>query len=365
VRIINETSRHHKGWFRALEVEGEKVSWLNVFDYRMRIGGAVVSMGGIAGVATSSRHRMKGYSRMLMEDSTAFMKEKGHDCALLFGIENFYHKFDYAPCMAETTAKVRTRDAEGALGEARGFRVRPLVEADAAAFARLYNRAEASRTLTLVREAGPVRFRHGSEWRREADLVAVEGDKGGLAGYFIHDAFPAPTTVCEVQASTGDAWPSILDEIVRIAIERRDGEITLRLPADHAFLSFLRRFGLVVETRYRTTGGAMGRIIDQDAFLAKLEAAYCNERGKGAASRFRVTIETDLGRTRVAVPGRKPAGKAALEIPQAVLFQAVTGFREPAEVLASPGVSGGAAALRLLEFLRPGGVPHMYSVDHF
>ena len=287
MKIVTEASRHQKGWFRALEVEGEKVSWLNIFDFEMRIGTAVLSMGGIAGVATSSRHRMKGYSRAVMEDSTPFMKEKGHDCALLFGIDNFYHKFGYAPCMAEITAKVRTRDAEASLGEARGFRVRPLVDADVPAFARLYNQAETKRTLSMVRRPkAPLRFRHGSEWRREAEIIAVEDARGGFAGYFIHDSFPAPTTVCEVEARTPDAWPSILDEVVRIAIERRDGEIAVKLPADHGFLAFMRRFGLVVEARYRTTGGPMGRIVNQDTFLAKLEAASWKERPDGRKVAF-------------------------------------------------------------------------------
>ncbi len=364
MKITTEESRHQKGWFRALEIEGEKASWLNIYDYRMRVGGAVVRMGGIAGVATSHRHRMKGYSRTVMEDSTRFMRDEGLDCAVLYGIDNFYHKFGYAPCACEVYARVRTRDAEAVISQAGGFQVRALEDRDVKAMTALYNKSADGLTLSLVRDAVvPLRFRHGSEWRREAEVFAVEDARGRFAGYVVEDAFPAPTTVCEVNAATPLAYPSILDEIVRVAVERRDGEIVFRLPADDPFVHYLRRFGVTVETRYRNTGGPMGRIINQDAFLARIaEACWKGREGERKSS---VEIETDLGRTRVAVPGSPPSRKSRLQMPQATLFQALVGFRPPRDVLLGADVEATGGALEALEFLAPRREPHMYAVDHF
>jgi hypothetical protein len=42
------------------------------------------------------------------------MAENGFDCATLFGINDYYHKFGYAPCLTWNEWKIQTRDAERA-----------------------------------------------------------------------------------------------------------------------------------------------------------------------------------------------------------------------------------------------------------
>lgn len=368
MRIVTEKTDF--GYRRALEIGGEQVSWLQIRDYQMRIGPATVRMGGIAGVGTHHRHRMKGYSRRVMEDSTTFMKAEGFDVAVLFGIDNFYHKFDYAPCMPEMLAKVRTKDAEAVLGTAAGYKVRPAKISDHATLAKLYNGNTAWRTGTLVRAKETFgRFHHGSEWRREPELFVVEDPRSRFAGYIIQDASPAPTTVCEVETTTIRAYPAILAKLVKVAIDRRDGEIALRLPPDHPFLLFLRRFGCSVDARFKNTGGPMGRIINQDTLLAKISEAYRCECGGDCDcdhdERYDIEVKTDLGRTRLSVPGEAPKGRPRVELPAMDLFQVLMGFRDPIEVLSSAGAKAASGGDEALEFLYPGHEGYMYAVDYF
>ena len=42
------------------------------------------------------------------------MTQEGFDCAILFGIPDFYDKFGYAVCLPECRTEMRTRDAERA-----------------------------------------------------------------------------------------------------------------------------------------------------------------------------------------------------------------------------------------------------------
>ena len=108
------------GWMKihlALGEDQPDVSrlWAPTFD--MRIGSALVKMGGIAGVGTDEAHRMRGYSRLVLEESTRYFAETGHDVAVLFGIPDFYHRFGYAPVLPVTTLTVTVEDALAAVSD--------------------------------------------------------------------------------------------------------------------------------------------------------------------------------------------------------------------------------------------------------
>jgi hypothetical protein len=210
------------------------------------------------------------------------------------------------------------------------------------------------------------RFHHGSEWRREAELLVIEDAKARFAGYMIQDADPAPTTVCEIETSSIRAYPAVLAKLARVAVARRDGEIALRLPIDHPFMLFLRPFGCVIETKNRATGGPMGRIINQDLLLARISESYTCECGDHCEhERFDVTMKTDLGVSRLSVPGEARGRRPRVELPAMTLFQLIMGFRDPIEVLASRGVKASGGGEDALEFLYPGHEGYMYPVDYF
>ena len=83
-------------------VSGEQaVSGLNVWDLPLQIGAATVRLGGIGGVYTRREHRMKGYSRYVIEESLAFMREEGYHVSALFGIENYYPKYGFATALID------------------------------------------------------------------------------------------------------------------------------------------------------------------------------------------------------------------------------------------------------------------------
>lgn len=357
------THQRHGGLFRALEINGESVSHLGIFTLTMRIGPAQFKMGGIGGVATNWKHRRKGYSRYVMEDSIRWMKDEGYEVTMLHGIDNFYHKFGYANCMPEVVAKVRTRDAEAVCKRKSRLSVRPGKDSDWPRAFRLYNRSNAARSLAIVREKGPFRgLRHGSGFHRHGEWFVFEKPSGGFAGYAVLDAMPEPVRTCEVEVVDPSLYPDVLAHLVRTAIKRRDGEIAVHLPQDHPFVSYLRRFGVILTVTHRTTGAIMGRFANQDKVLGKLAAAYSRLRGNGGR-RGCVTVKTDLGTTEVVCPGA-PSG-ARITIPAMTLFQVVTGFRAVSEVMLSDAVKTTRGGEKVLEFLSPELQPHMYSVDYF
>ncbi len=351
--------------WRALEIDSHRVSHLAIYDHVMRIGPARFKMGGIAGVSTNYQHRNKGYSRIVMEDSVKWMYDNGYVVSTLHGIEYFYEKFDFANCMAQAVAKVRTRDAEVVLKEKHPFTIRAAKDSDFAKVLRLYNTANALRPLTIARKTGSWRgIRHGSAFKHPGSCHIVEL-RGKFAGYFVCDDLPEMTTACEVEVTDDRAAVAVLAYLVREAIARRDGYVSVQLPPDHAFLATLRRFGCEVTITYKNTGGIMGRIINQDALLATLATEYAKLRKTNLKNSAAVTVVTELGKTRVACPGATRNSHGRLSIPATTLFQVLVGFRTAAEALVSPGVKASSGGEKILAFLRPQQAPYMYSVDYF
>ncbi len=359
---------------RELMADGKKISWLTLIDHQMRIGSAQVRMGGIAGVGTEPAERMKGHSRRVMEDTIRYMRDEGFDVSALFGIRDFYPKFGYAVCLRSITVTMATRDAERAGSSAGDFRIRPYVEDDLDFLIDLYNTANRSRTGTLVRQrphfAG---IPKGSKWGTPAEVIVVVDDAGGFAGYAAYDRNDVDVIVTEVEAVDAAAFPSLLHEFARLAIERRAGSITLLLPPDQAFAEFCHRYECKVTLDYPRCGRGMMRIVNQDSLFAKiseeLNVRVANSHLAGRAACL--GVRTDLGDSLLEIQGGRitvQPGRTAddsVELPQSRLMQLVAGYRTAHDLLTEPGVSFHGDALTLAEVLFPPQNAYVWAADHF
>lgn len=85
-------------WLLA-ELGGAPVSMCAVYDYQVRRADAVLSCGGVAGVATPPEHRQKGYGSQFMRDVLRTMRDDGHMVTSLYAFRDpFYAKLGYATC---------------------------------------------------------------------------------------------------------------------------------------------------------------------------------------------------------------------------------------------------------------------------
>lgn len=107
---------HRVRWQFSLMIRDQRVSGLGLVKKRMRIGGAVVKMGGIAGVWTSGEHRKKGYASRVMDASVDFMRDKGYDTSILFGIRDFYHRYGFVEVFPSSALDVAASDLVSARG---------------------------------------------------------------------------------------------------------------------------------------------------------------------------------------------------------------------------------------------------------
>jgi predicted acetyltransferase len=370
---------HQPGeWTRihlALSPEQPDVSrlWAPTFD--LRIGSVVVKMGGIAGVGTEEAHRLRGYASLVLEESTRYFTESGHDIAVLFGIKDFYHRFGYAPVLPVTTLTVKTQDARRVLPHGEPRALRPLEERDWPALLDIYQQNNRTRTGTLLRHPAQWKgYRHGTQWTSRVEThVARDGD-AAITGYLAFDTARDAFRVGDLGYRTPAVFPTLLAAMAEQSGQRGLEEFQIRLPPDHPFTLFCRRCGGTVLTAYERNAGGMARIINLRSLLEKLTPLLTERlRGTGfAAISGALQLRTDLGtvtlkveRGEVQATDDDSSPRWRVTIPQMRLTQLVFGYRGVDDVALEPDVDIPADAAPLLAILFPVGHPWMYVPDWF
>ncbi len=359
------TEREHDAYHQLL-IDGQCVSYLTVVYRTMRIGRATVWMGGIAGVGTDKEHRKKGYSRRVLENSNVWMAEKGFDCAVLFGIPDYYHRFGYAPCLIDCEVAMPTRRAERAAGH---LTVRPFEPEDREALLPIYTAENAQQTGSLLRRADWEWFGHGTNWfKRTEPWVFCDAD-GKPRAYAARDISDDTVAVCDLGAASPADYADILRWAGDKAVELRCGEVKFHLPLGHPFADYASHFGARVTSIHHHTSDGMGRILNLVPFLTAIApelTARAKAAGPAAGS---VRLETDIGAATLRWDGeavivsRDDAATTA-RLPQHRLTQMAMGYHGAATVLALPEASceGDMALLCALFPCRPG---YMWLPDHF
>lgn len=378
MRMIQERNERW-GWLHAqireMLVDDVKVSWLTILDYTMRIGGALVRMGGIAGVNTDRNHRYKGYSRQVITDSIAAMNREGYDVSMLFGIPDFYDKFGYAVCLANHTLTLSTRDAE---------RAQPLLKTrvwkpadDLTVIRRIYNATNESRSCSLVRPENWNGWMRGSDWGYEKESIVAVDAQDRVVGYVALDVSTTQVRAFEIGASprshNTEVYESLLRALANLAIERRCAEIEVFLPNDHSFSIFARRFGCAFRSTYPRNAEGMGRIVNVSRLFEKLLPEFnrrlvlTNNKDLTAA----IDFVTDIGTVKLRIEegkatlAAKSPTRNQLHIPQSVLFQLVTGYRNIDDIRNDEGVKANSNVVSLLQILMPMRCPYIWRGDHF
>jgi len=370
---IDRSLRADGVWKISLSIENEQdVSRLWIHEYQMRFGSALLKLGGIAGVGTTEEHRNKGYSRCVMEDSTAFMTENGFDVAMLFGIPDFYPKFGYATALPETWLELDTEEAQAAVST---YQIRKFETRDVPKILALYAANNAERTGTPLRdETRWNNFKMGSNFGIDADPFVVLNEVGEVIGYFVCDDTEEKCILCDI----GFQNRTIFETIVRFLRDRAKrigaAQIECSMPADHPFAIFCRRYGCRTNTQNPKNRGGMMRIINQSSTLKAITGDLEKRLRRSAhLSQWsgKILIATDLGqdclgidRGRVTYTSSK-ANAFHLEIPQDKLIQLMIGRRSIEDLAIEADVSVTGGIIPILQTLFPLDYPHVWWPDRF
>jgi predicted N-acetyltransferase YhbS len=81
------------GWHVQVRDGDRSVSGLHIIDRELRIGSSVVRVGGIGCVGTEREYRGRGLARQVIEASMELMRRERYQASFLFGIQDFYDKY--------------------------------------------------------------------------------------------------------------------------------------------------------------------------------------------------------------------------------------------------------------------------------
>lgn len=349
------------------------MSNVTVSTWDLRIGSAVIKMGGIGGVWTDENHRMKGYARRVMEDAIRMMQEEDFDVSALFGITDFYDKFGFAVALPEYKLMLTTREAERAQ---KRFRIRKIRKKDWEALLDLYAQSNRTRTGSAVRSLSEWKgFRMGSRWHVRAEALLITDDAGAPLAYAVYDDVRDRCAVAEVGYGDEAAFETLVHALVRRAVALRTEKITLFLPPDHPFSAFCRRYGCDVQITYPRNGNGMMRIIHLKPLMQKV-CPVLEERLQRAthtsAWQGKSSIYTDIGAVTLVrdhkglhVHEHSLDAPYRLDLPQSKLIQLIMGYRPIRDLLLDPDVTATDAFVPMLEVLFPPGYPYIWWPDRF
>lgn len=340
----------------------EVVTHWGVWRYRMRIGGAAVQCGGIGAVSTSAEHRRRGLMARTAPRSVERMRALGYDVSVLFGIEDFYHRFGYVPAWEEEIWHVQ-RDALPR--ELPRIRYRAHHSHPDRETARLHNRTNAGLTGTAVRPT----YTRALGGPYKTDAYGWRDASGRLAG---HVCVREQDGALACTEATGEA-DAILAVLRRLSVERELKQLRfVTLPHRSALAARLRRLTSRLERRYERNGGAMVRVMNLEGCLRKMVNELSTRLAASELRDFRgslsiggdgavVRLALRNGEVDVAPPGPSPSSVRL----GARVAQLLIGSGEPLEVCEAAGARLRGDAARLLRVLFPAQHPQLHVADRF
>jgi predicted acetyltransferase len=364
---VTSNSPYHK---IDLRVDGTAVSGLTVVDFQQQIGGAVVRMGGIAGVWTHDNHRFRGYSRRVIDSSLRWMRREGFDVTMLFGIPSYYPKYGFAPAFPATSFVLALRDAETAAqpkGRLVDFDARKHLKPVLAMFA-AENAGRTGPHLRDPRHWQP--FRKGVVWGSKARCKVALSPRGQPLGYIAIQDEHLTASIVEigsVPGREGAIFPVLLGAAAEHAWAQRLETLRFHLPEDHRFTEYCKPLGIRKEAVYRRDGAAMVRFINVTSTLSKLAPTLGPRlRGRGVLA-IRTNLDDVSFRWRDgALTVQQGAAKGdAARLPQWALAQLVYGFRAAASLADHGVLRGPRVAIDQLGELFPVRPHFFHLVDDF
>ncbi|MEM2930892.1 MAG: GNAT family N-acetyltransferase [Thermoproteota archaeon] len=367
---VTDSARSHRVELLLDELGGSPVSWLIINDLEVKVGKTYLKMGGIGGVGTLEEHRMKGYSRKVMEFSIEYMARNGYDVSMLFGIPDYYIRWGYASTLPNCKITIPLRNAERAKP---GLHARPMFKEDAGTVLDIYESMNKHRTGPLKRHRGEwVRFRNGSWWGVPVDGTVFEDESGKIVAYCATDRWPRVMRITEVGAEDISLYEHVLRYTCDAAFKKRATELEIYVPFDHPFAELCKSLGCAISIDYPYASDGMGRIINLKSTFEKLVPAL-EERLKEACAKSlpsQISFKTDIGLITLEVSDSsislsEAASANRVELPQWVLMQLILGYRHPKNVLVDQAVKHEGRVEKTLEILFPAGNPHIWHSDRF
>lgn len=377
---------HRPEYVRVVDYGGRLAAVAVVVPRRILLAGLPVEGAVVALVGTDSRYRGRGFGRLLVEDTLAFIRSRGFRIAMVRGAPDFYGKFGFVPCLGSYSVNFSARnvrlDPAAPTGGERLWR--PMTDHDTSALCRLYQAVTARTPCAVVRSEAAWVWRSPRpsgarifvlQVRRGEPGSEPAGDGQAVAAYVrwsLREPGPGQVdrgvlVVPEIGAKSPYALAEALRWTAAKALEGGLGQVRFAGPPDHPFARLAYLMG---RAEMRVSPAAAGRVIvtNRGLLLADLIPVFQRRaQSAGLEPGSRLTIDVGTKRFELVETGGLPrlvGGRAGLSgsgpvsrlSPEAFTYL-VTGYASGAEVAALPGAAVAPEHREALEALFPSAFP--------
>ena len=234
---------------QVAEVDGKIVSSVQICKRTVWCGGTLLTMGGIANVATLPEYRGKGINGACMERAIHVMEADAMDFSLLFtGIPDYYQKYGYCRLNRQRLTVVTAAEHNLAAmlsAQSNGVSVRRATSSDLPRVRQLYTEFNYGRSISVDRWEA-----YWRDWMRidpanpPQELTVAVGMDGSIVGYLLTGTFSSA-----IPYQAADAGVRVLELAVDCTLTRdMQVSINLALLSEAASRIGTGNAGLILET---------------------------------------------------------------------------------------------------------------------
>lgn len=350
--------------------DGTPIAHVRVCDRTMRLGGALIRVGGIGDVCTHPARRKRGIMRHLFSRVVDFMRDEPYDISMLWGIGSFYDKFGFITALTDHTLQIPRAQTERLRGPYTARRPKPT---DGPAVARLFRGDLAIRDGAMERP--------GAVWLQrllaEKNCRLLADPAGRLRACYRGGPEGDAYLLREVSFGARphlDAFHSLLADMAHQAKACEKPNLRFELHPDHPLGHFITADGCQTRTHIGHRGGGMCRITNLhtlcDRMTPEWEALLAASPAHDWAGRLR--LKTDIATRDLAIADGRivpepPAGRAPATIActQDKLTRLVLGFHTPETAMLLGEVRISKPARPLAQALFPRRALTIFGHDRF
>ncbi len=367
-KILERLPREQWRLSRTLwDGDGKPVSHVRICHRVMRLGAAMLRVGGIGDVCTDPFLRKRGTMRRVFGDVLQVFRDEPYELSLLWGIPRFYDKFGFTVALKGNSIQMPRAQVERFASAWRG-RMR---KDDAGAVRRLFAADLKTRDGAMERP--------DPKWIDRAkrdDPTRVVGDDKVRAyyRYRIEDDAIMLNEVSLGARPTREAIEAVLADMVRVAKKHEKPNLRFDLSLGHPIARFCMADGCSIRAYTGHRGGGMGRIGNLETLCERMQPEWERLLAASILAKWRGTLrlDTDMGKVDLAIArgcvrprAAEGRAEARLVANQDKLTRLVLGFHsaETSRLLGEARFAGDALALASILF--PERDLDIFEHDHF
>lgn len=350
---------------RIILLGNEVASALRISTDTILLGEARLKMGGIGWVATSESHRGKGLCRRLMQDAFEYMKANNYHVSMLFGIPNFYERFDYVTTLADYVISVDTVEA---MTFQSPLRIRAAKPGDIPVLQRIHSTNNADIPCSLLRTAAHFKNR----WERWGRWYVLTDDDGKVEAYFIAHEDGSCLHVDDVGVTEPGLCAAVISAAAKLASDESAGSVRFYVPPPHPLARYLLQFRSTHEMRVERNAGGMMTFVDVlesfENLIPEWESLLAKSTARELRTEFTFCVNGAAYRVRAnrgAVDVAAVPGKNKVTVSIGDLMHLVTGYRYVEDILADRRCLVAPEARCLMSVLFPKRTPYVWRFDRF